>query len=280
MNNNISEILPEINFSKSFDFKPKADYDPNNNYLFAQFCGLTYKSSVEIDQQIRHWNASRTRSLIHHELVDMDSFRYVLLHCDDWMIIAFRGSDNFMNWVTDFNMWLVPFQGGKGLIHKGFYDSVKLMEESIDKLVSKHRDNNQPIYITGHSLGGAQASIAAFVCKELNGFHYISTFGEPKICNEQLANYFNGFLNSSSPSGKSRIFRQLNGWDPVPTVPPGFSHEGEFYLYCSSPGDYYTTQLQLRGLEEEEELSYMYLNRHSIELYVDNAFANKSKSPF
>jgi hypothetical protein len=86
------------------------------------------------------------------------------------------------------------------------------------------------IWITGHSLGGAMASITAFnMSIDGNSFlpsrmPLIYTFGQPRIGNSELAKAYNLYLPLT--------FRVVNNKDTVPHVPP-----------CSTYSELKTTML-------------------------------------
>ena len=66
-----------------------------------------------------------------------------------------------------------------------------------------------PLFITGHSLGGALALLATkLIARDINGACY--TFGAPRIANYE---YFDGV--------KTPVYRIVNSADVVPRVPPG-----------------------------------------------------------
>lgn len=282
-------------FSNSFDFDPTKAYDPINNYLLAQLCGLSYKDKEEIRSQILQWNNNSQFKLRTPIIRDIDSFRYIVIGNDDFIIIVFRGSDNLSNWLADFDITMVPFDNNsKNLVHQGFRDSVLSMQNKINKDIAKMKNNNQNIYITGHSLGGSQAILSGFMCKSLLKFAYVTTFGEPKVGDYNLCSLFNLSLNSSPASKKSRIYRNVNSYDPVPYLPTNYLfkmyyHEGLFYLY-SATNNNNLYEIELNNIlfdnnimdmpDNQEELLQFNVNRHSINEYIFNAEANKTNPVF
>jgi triacylglycerol lipase len=110
------------------------------------------------------------------------------------VIVAFRGTSSLFDLFTDFNLRLVPFPYayGAGYVHRGFtelYDS-KLraqMLAAIGKLSYRKR-----LLLTGHSLGGALATIAALDAAHHTHYRQIRvcTFGSPKVGDERFAAAF------------------------------------------------------------------------------------------
>jgi hypothetical protein len=133
----------------------------------------------------------------------------------DLIALAFRGTSSTRNWDTDFQVALVhPENTDRQLrVHKGFYQAfVKLNEGTLgikEKLdvVKDATKGAVPIYIAGHSLGGALAQIAGAVL----GSDQIAacyTFGSPRVGNF----YFDLWVKVPS-------YRVLNYADIVPQVP-------------------------------------------------------------
>jgi Lipase (class 3) len=76
--------------------------------------------------------------------------------CGEEAYIAFRGTNNCHNWVTDFNA--IPV--GWPLRHRGFQRSWDALKPKIHKWLAKHRPS--VMFLTGHSLGSAIATVAAY----------------------------------------------------------------------------------------------------------------------
>lgn len=132
------------------------------------------------------------------------------------IIVAFRGSSNIKNWISDFDAAQVGYGKCSGCnVHHGFYTSYMTVSSSVKAqlttLVSKYR--NAPIYVTGHSLGGAIAIVAALDIHSTYGNSIkLYTFGEPRVGNGAFAS----FVNSQIPD----TFRVIHYADIVPHLPP------------------------------------------------------------
>ena len=138
-----------------------------------------------------------------------------------YLVLAFQGTEKKLSdWLTDARC--VPTVEGKSKVHTGFVEAfskrrdangstVQTVVESILALPAARDDNGRPLplFITGHSLGGALALLATrLVAPNVNGACY--TFGAPRIGNYE---YFR-FL-------KTPVYRVVNSSDIVPRVPPG-----------------------------------------------------------
>jgi pimeloyl-ACP methyl ester carboxylesterase len=99
-----------------------------------------------------------------------------------------------------------------------------------------------PIHLVGHSLGGAVAALAALELKLSLGWDdvTVTTFGEPRVGNEDLASYLDVAFGLDHDDGydpdlEGRRYRRVTHVkDPVPLLPPsewGYrSHAGEIYI--------------------------------------------------
>lgn len=101
--------------------------------------------------------------------VDVDDLRYGIFEREEALVLIFRGSANTQNWLRDFNILTVESPTGFPA-HAGFVSAFKILWPRIEYL------KGERFYITGHSLGGAIAVLAAeaLVCP-------VVTFGCPRV---------------------------------------------------------------------------------------------------
>lgn len=102
-------------------------------------------------------------------------------YSDGRIIVAFRGSSNLDNWISNIEVAKVDYpKCTKCEVHDGFYkvwltiaDVVKAQVQELRILYS-----SAPIIVTGHSLGGALATLAAVELQEIFGkVEKVVTFG-------------------------------------------------------------------------------------------------------
>jgi hypothetical protein len=74
-----------------------------------------------------------------------------------------------------------------------------------------------PLYVTGHSLGGALATLTAYHALVHHNDVHLYTFGCPRVANRSLAEQMDAKL-------RNRAYRCVHGWDIVPRIPPFFSY--------------------------------------------------------
>ena len=72
------------------------------------------------------------------------------------------------------------------MIHEGFYDAFQTVEgyvrKQVEALSAQYRDAK--IYVTGFSLGGALATVAALDLKDIFGkVDQFYTYGQPRVGN-------------------------------------------------------------------------------------------------
>jgi len=106
----------------------------------------------------------------------------------DYIAIAFRGTSSLRDFLTDADCArkTLPHTGdNKVKVHEGFFTAW----ESIFGLLKKRLDfTAKPLFITGHSLGGALALICGVELVQRNyNVHSVYTFGQPRVGNGAFA---------------------------------------------------------------------------------------------
>lgn len=142
----------------------------------------------------------------------------------DSVIFAFRGTQVTSGWswadiLDNIRMKLVP-TGLNNLIrlHSGYQSYFRHLEPAIQKVIKENPDKR--IIFTGHSLGGAVASVAGFFI----GCFAVYTFGAPKSGDAA----FKRFWKRSNSS----LFRVVHALDIAPKHPRelfGYRHAGELW---------------------------------------------------
>jgi predicted lipase len=142
----------------------------------------------------------------------------------DDLIVAFRGTESLGDWKTDLKFRKKKLNGSPGKWHRGFVDALWRVQLHIEvKLGFSNRI--KPVYITGHSLGGALAvmhAAALAIVGEHDRVVEVVTFGAPRVANLSAKRW----IDSKYPH--KIVQYRING-DRVPTVPPavfGYWHVG------------------------------------------------------
>jgi triacylglycerol lipase len=151
---------------------------------------------------------------------------------DDIIIVAFRGTENLLDWRTNVMAKWIVLQGGVR-VHTGFFQAywpirAKMFTTVQRLLAAKLR----PVYITGHSLGGALACMATAE---------LANADDARVRDSIAACYTFGCPRAGDPSFdwyiKVPLYRVTNGVDIVPTVPPAilrYRHVGDTRYFRNS----------------------------------------------
>ncbi|WP_296809994.1 lipase family protein [Thiocapsa sp.] len=158
---------------------------------------------------------------------DKNSAQAVLIEHRDYWCFAFRGSDEMRDWLDNVNAF--PTRILFGEFHRGFARSTDDVWEPLFEryLVGRQADRAagrpRPIFLVGHSLGGAMATVAAAKLLHVDlPFTSVYTFGQPRAMTLETARIFNN-------EARDRFFRFQNNGDIVTRVPSrlmGYSHVG------------------------------------------------------
>lgn len=135
----------------------------------------------------------------------------ILTGNNERLVLAFRGTetDRFRDIKTDADAEPVPCASG-GKVHGGFYRAYDSIADDIGKALKSDPDRSSlPLYITGHSLGGALATIAAKLLDHDGGIAACVTFGSPRVGDEH---WISGL--------KPPVYRLVNAADIVTMLPP------------------------------------------------------------
>ena len=165
-----------------------------------------------------------------------------IFRTDQFMVLAFRGSQELKDWLTNFTTQLrnltiqkngvTSMSSYKGRVHAGFFLAWAIIERSVLGQITQWQLEAAekgkalpPLYITGHSLGGALATIAAAALSD-NGIDVagVYTFGQPRVGDRLFVSQLNAHING-------KVFRFVNNNDIVPHVPPPFSMWNPTRLY-------------------------------------------------
>ncbi|TVR59445.1 MAG: lipase family protein [Gemmatimonadales bacterium] len=212
------------------------------SYLLGRVSHLVYSDALG--------PASQHRNAFRHQMLDWgmwgvefveDRDRHVMAAVvwgRDLVLVVFRGSEQHTtahcflemvaggicaglptNWIT--NLSYRPLQPrsawGPGVaIHPGFGDALDLVHGGIRDRVTEVLTPERRLFITGHSLGGALATLFAFRAAAVDGLPVqgVYTFGAPRVGNIPFADGYEALLGS-------RTHRWQNRSDPAPAVPPG-----------------------------------------------------------
>lgn len=167
----------------------------------------------------------------------------------DTILISFRGTASKENAITDLKffktihpprryehitgLWAVRLIQVPVRVHTGFW-SAWAANGFNDRVLAKVRDiaasrpdpSKLTIYLTGHSLGGALATLAAHAIKTAlpEARVVVYSYGQPRVGNSAFKYEYNGLVDEH--------WSVMNARDPIATIPKGDYHRaGERVIF-------------------------------------------------
>lgn len=194
------------------------------------------------------------------------------------IFISMRGTKYLYDWVVNFRSKRIPYsvRNGNAYFHYGFFKAISACFSQIDEeleRLSRHGEEPLPVYLTGHSLGGALAAIMNAVRGRVLGrglvqegilehrvpFDACYTFGMPRYGDAQAV------------SRLAQPFMFYNELDVVPSVPP------TWLGYESGTSEYMLDGRSIERAPSNDTLSFaafltllatgIGIKHHDIELY-------------
>lgn len=181
------------------------------------------------------------------------------------IVLAFRGSNESGDWLTNLQARYVGFLSNKSLlVHRGFQATLKTFLRHIQKhqfQLGEHYfkfksnefselNDHCKVIITGHSLGGAVATLLGCYLYD-NGMKAenleVYNFGSPPIGNLQFTEHYRN---------KFPIYRVVNSLDPVPMLSSitHLNHLGQLVNLPSNDGEMHSCDDYLDNLLDSLEL--------------------------
>jgi len=182
----------------------------NEFHAHACIARLAYK---DLDKEVRkEWKALGFTSIT---FFDIEGAQAYVLGNKERITVAFRGTEPTEKSDVFADLEATHERG----FHEGFYEEYEKLELKVHGEVAKLMGRKaRPVYVTGHSLGAAIASIFCFHYPTAEALY---TFGCPR---------------NATPSKCKELkvphYRTVNNNDIVPSVPPAllwYKHHGELH---------------------------------------------------
>ena len=211
--------------------------DPRNARFLAAAADLAYYPQAEGEIRFRDELGLTGR------LVSVDNTQAWIATNESHIVVAFRGTEKptaiegLKDWLLTnaMNLLVVP-EGRLGTdlaaagvgarFHQGFVEAIaEIWPAVLSGVEEEMAKAERPLWVTGHSLGGALALFAAWLLtRKMINVHQIYTFGAPMIDNQVAIDAFNREF-------KGKLFRYTNQPDPVPRLPM-YSLLANEFVHC------------------------------------------------
>ncbi len=257
----------------------KTGLDQGNAYWMARIAKEAYRSVADGAPNESAILANlQQEDLCFHSVfgVSVNSSQAILVEHEEFLCVAFRGTDEWKDWLD--NARLITTESMIGKFHRGFlYAFLDVWQPIFQRYLQLRAERVRPVFFTGHSLGGAMATIATakFIDEDLP-FTSTYTFGQPRVMTRETARVFNTEV-------KGRFHRFHNNNDLVTRVPArfmGYSHVGTYHYIMeesdgrseihSEPGFWSRFLDQVEGVVKDvKEVNLDGIKDHAISEYVD-----------
>ncbi len=146
--------------------------------------------------------------------VDRDDSQAYVIETDAHTAVAFRGTQAFSGFsMADIasNLWIRRKPWPPGKVHRGYREAILDIAHEVKRALQAPK---RPLYFTGHSMGGALATLASTLSPGPTATY---TFGAPRVGNRAFA------------TALRNLFRIVHADDIAPKypLPLGYRHGGE-----------------------------------------------------
>ena len=245
----VKTVSPAKSFT-SFYFSRKFILDLE--VLLLSVSSMAYKTINDTLTPFLAENKITVEHIIRDERTDT---RAIILQSERFIIVAFRGTKSTENMKTDIkvakvrlgsNLPTLPRRSMTNFqrielssewklaeVHKGFIEAYRSVSEKVLKnvsdMISDRRIGQNAVYLCGHSLGGALATICSLdLALSLDWKDvYVSTFGSPRCGNLMWSRLYDRVVPAH--------WRVAMRSDIVTTIPKmGYAHVGNLVALTSS----------------------------------------------
>ena len=221
-------------------------WDPNNALALAHASNLAYADDATSKSKCAAWGLQPP--VIVSAPRDIQA---TVIAGADFIVVAFRGTISekdrkieLDNWMIDVDASQISVEdtfGIRGKVHEGFANAFSALWPGVQDAVKSFQDGKRSLWITGHSLGGALAlmAAAAFTFEKRLPFNGLCTYGQPRVGNPD-------FCGNCDTHFGGQYFRFVNNQDIVTRVPPRFfphfpwpdiyGHAGRLLLFDAKGG--------------------------------------------
>ena len=212
------DVIP----SNAFSFDEDATgYTLQNAMILADCAHLVYSEPTYVKAQLIKWGYTDFHWIEDTE-TDTDT-QVCVAKRDNHLLVCFRGTSSGTDIKIDFKFFRTDAFEGDGGIHRGFNRALNSVWQKVENVID-HLGKDKKVFLCGHSLGAALATLMAH---RLAFDNYtvagVYVYGSPRIGNWKYRTTYNERL-------KSKTYLHINNKDIVPKAPPqiiGYYHVGE-----------------------------------------------------
>ena len=205
----------------SFEFHSEAEkFDLLNAIRLAELSKLAYEP---LDQSGIY--LQKEFGFTYYKKFDCGDTQAFLVSNEGMVVLAFRGTSTLKDLGTDGKFKFTVLENKK--VHFGFNQALDCVWADLYDALCGLKAPDQPLWVTGHSLGGALATLAVDrLTDERMDVSGLYTYGQPRVGDRDFAKQFDVKMGKSS-------FRFVNDEDVVTRVPPppGFKHIGKMCFF-------------------------------------------------
>jgi hypothetical protein len=138
----------------------------------------------------------------------------IIVACRGTLPLSLSSTASMIDWLDDLTAEPEVRPGLPGMVHTGFYDAVHALVGPVTEHVRQLDPGGaRPVFVTGHSKGGAMASIAAYLMRASRiPIAQVVTFASPKPGDGAFKTGYEQVIGNQ--------IRYENYDDVVPLVPP------------------------------------------------------------
>ncbi len=215
-------------------------FEPRRAYWLAVLARLAYAPEAEV-ARVAGDQGFAAMKFFHERGPGVDTQAFAVAD-RQVAVVAFRGTepDVLADIVSDLKIRRIPWMdtdATRGEIHRGFGAAELIVAEQVLAWLRANAPAAGIIHVTGHSLGGALATLFAARLKadaELGPrLATLHTFGCPRVGDQLFTRALDRELGEC-------VVRVVHGADPVPMVPPagpeGYRHCGQEIQFLKPAG--------------------------------------------
>lgn len=202
----MSDIDPKLLDRDSFTLKAA--------YVLVRLAEAAYWTEAPLKRHAQAWGFTACSFLEEEEK------QCFIVSTEKTVILAFRGSESVRDWIVNMKFTMTDFP--PGAIHTGF-SSIRSFWPQVRAELSEQEAERKRLWLTGHSLGGAYAMLAAHLLAETDfTITSLVTYGQPLVGDRDFADPLHLAL-------RDRYHRFIYQNDIVARIPPswfGYRHAG------------------------------------------------------